>query len=78
MESLWNRLRPEYKQKIEEHKKNYTSAPHNLEKKLRNETVFTHLNLNELQALFMWTDNDLTEMEWQDTFGDKFLISKTK
>tara|TARA_R100000781_G_scaffold10574_2_gene9994 strand:+ start:406 stop:648 length:243 start_codon:yes stop_codon:yes gene_type:complete len=80
MESLWNRLRPEYKKTIESYIKSgkYTSGPQYTKKTLEKYTFFGELTIDELKNVFTWTDNDIIDIEWKDLFGDRFLTEEKK
>ena len=76
--TLWNRLKPEHKQTIKNYQLEYKSGPVILENKLKDETIFSMLTIYELNDLFTWTDQCVTEIQWQDLFGDRFLIEEIK
>ena len=76
MTTLWEQLKPEYKEIIKKQQEKYDFSPQNLEKRLREEVVFSHLTIGELSDLFTWTDTSLTNLEWKDVFGDRFLIKE--
>ena len=78
MKTLWNKLKPEYKKTIIFHQKNYRHGPQNVEKALRNVGLFSELKIEELKNLFTWTDICISDIEWQDLFGDRFLIEENK
>jgi hypothetical protein len=74
MKNLWLQLKTEHKQAIKEHQKNYKTAPKSLEDSLSKKYVFSQLTVEELRNLFTWTNTHISEMDWQDVFGDRFLI----
>ena len=78
MNTLWNKLKPEYKTTIEYYKNEFTSGPQSVEKALKESVFFGELTIDELKNLFIWTDNDLIDIEWKDLFGERFLIDKNK
>ena len=78
MKTLWDKLKPEYKKTIIFHQENYRHGPQNVEKALRNVGLFGELTIEELKYLFTWTDTCISDIVWQDLFGDKFLIEKDK
>jgi len=75
METLWNRLKPEYKKTIEWYIEDgkYTSGPQTTKKVLKEHTFFGGLTIDDLKNVFIWTDNCLTDIEWEDLFGERFL-----
>ena len=80
MKTLWYRLKPEYKRTIEYHIKSgkFSVAPHYVKKSLENKCFFGELTIEELKNLFVWTDNDVLDIEWKDLFGERFLIKENK
>ena len=76
MKTLWQKLKPEYKKQIIKHQEQYHSAPQKLEKRLKEEVIFSHLTISELRDLFVWTNNELIDLKWRDVFGDRFLIEE--
>ena len=78
MKTLWDKLKPEYKKTIVLHQKNYRHGPQNTEKALRNVGLFSELKIEELKNLFTWTDTCISDIVWQDLFGDRFLIEENK
>tara|TARA_R100001510_G_scaffold11818_1_gene9044 strand:- start:190 stop:438 length:249 start_codon:yes stop_codon:yes gene_type:complete len=75
MKNLWQRLKPEYKQVIKKHQEKYSSAPQSMEKALKDNCLFCELTVSQLRDLFLWTEQDLQTIQWQDTFGNRFLIN---
>ena len=78
MKTIWDRLRPEYKQRIRKHQEEYHSAPQSVEESLSSVIFWGELTVEDLRDFFTWTDMCLTEMTWEDTFGDRFLIEEKK
>ena len=77
MKTIWERLKPEYKQRIRKHQENYHSAPQSMEEDLRTVIFWGELSVESLRNFYTWTDQCLTEMTWEDMFGDKFLTEET-
>ena len=74
MENLWTKLKPEHKETIKGFQKEYDLAPQSLEKVLKEKCLMCDLTVQQLRDLFTWTEQDLTEIHWQDIFGsDKFF-----
>tara|TARA_R100000278_G_scaffold28942_1_gene26324 strand:- start:205 stop:444 length:240 start_codon:yes stop_codon:yes gene_type:complete len=76
MNTLWNRLKPEYKTVIEEYIDSglYKHGPQNIKKQLQNNKFWGELTVETVRDLFSWTSISLTDMDWEDMFGDRFLI----
>ena len=80
MKTLWDKLKPEYKKTIEWNIEDgkYTSGPQSTKKALKEHVFFGELTIDELKNLFIWTDICISDMEWQDLFGDRFLKEENK
>ena len=78
MKTLWNRLKPEYKTLIDYYieEGRYTSGPQSTKKSLEENYFFGQLTVDDLKNVFTWTDNDVIDIDWQDLFGDRFLIKE--
>ena len=78
MENLWNRLKPEYKRTIDHYINDgkYTAGPQTTKKSLEENCFFGQLTVDQLQQVFIWTDNDVVEIVWQDLYGERFLIEE--
>ena len=78
MKTLWNRLRPEYKRIIDYYieEGNYTVGPQATKKSLEENHFFGQLTVDQLQQVFIWTDNDVIDIKWQDLYGDRFLTEE--
>ena len=76
MNTLWDRLKPEYKTVIEEYIDSglYKHGPQNIKKQLQNNNFWGELTVETVRDLFSWTSISLTDMDWEDMFGDRFLI----
>ena len=73
MDNLWKKLKPEYKQRIRKHQEKYNSGPQRMEKNLESIVFWNELTVENLRDFFTWTDQCLTEMDWEDMFGDRFI-----
>ena len=80
MKTLWDKLKPEYKKTIEWYIEDgkYTSGPQATKKSLEENYFFGQLTVDELKNVFTWTDNDIINVEWQDLWGERFLIEENK
>ena len=79
MKTLWDKLKPEYKQIIDYYieEGRYTSGPQSTKKSLEENYFFGQLTVDDLKNVFTWTDNDIIDIEWRDVWGDRFLIKDT-
>ena len=73
MKTIWDRLRPEYKQRIIKHQENYHIAPQRIEESLKSIIFWGELSIEDLRDFYTWTDMSITDMDWEDMFGDRFL-----
>jgi len=73
MKTIWDKLKPEYKQRILKHQETYHAAPQRVEESLKNIMFWGELTVEELRDFFTWTNQCLTEMDWEDMFGDRFI-----
>tara|TARA_R110002020_G_scaffold182451_2_gene377901 strand:+ start:343 stop:579 length:237 start_codon:yes stop_codon:yes gene_type:complete len=78
MKNIWDKLRPEYKQRIRKHQEKYRTAPQKIEESLKSIVFWGELSIEDLRDFYTWTDMCLTEMTWEDTFGSRFLIEENK
>ena len=78
MKTLWDKLKPEYKKTIILHQEDYKRGPQNTEKALKSVGLFGELTIEELRNLLTWTDICISDIEWRDLFGDRFLIEENK
>ena len=76
MKTVWERLKPEYKQTIRKHQENYHTAPQRLEESLKSIIFWGELSVEDFRDFYAWTDQCLTDIDWEDTFGNRFLIEK--
>ena len=78
MKTIWDKLKPEYKQRIKKHQKKYNIAPQRIEESLKIIVFWGELSVEDLRNFFTWTDMCITEVNWEDLFGDRFLIEEKK
>ena len=78
MKTLWDKLKPEYKKTIEWYIEDgkYTSGPQSTKKALEEHMFFGELTIEELRNLLTWTDVCISDIEWRDLFGERFLIEE--
>ncbi len=73
MKTIWDRLRPEYKQRILKHQEEYHSAPQSIEESLKSIVFWGEMSVESLRGFFCWKDQCLTELDWEAMFGDRFI-----
>ena len=75
MNTLWDRLKPEYKMVIQEYIDSglYTHGPQGIRKQLQKKYFWGELYVETIRDFFTWTNMCLTDMDWEDMFGDRFL-----
>jgi hypothetical protein len=75
MDNLWNRLKPEYKIILQEHIDSglYKHGPQTIRTKLQDSIFWGELTVETVRDFFTWTNMCLTDMDWEDMFGDRFL-----
>ena len=73
MKTIWNKLKPEYKQRILKHQEKYSVGPQRMEETLNSIIFWGELTVEELRDFFTWTNQCLTNMDWEDMFGDRFI-----
>ena len=75
MKNLWNRLKPEYKIIIQGYIDSglYTHGPQNVRQQLQDNKFWGELTVETLRDFFTWTNMCLTDMDWEDMFGDRFV-----
>jgi len=79
MDNLWNRLKPEYKMIIQEYIDSgiYKSDPQSIRTTLQDNIFWGELTIETVRDFFVWTNMCLTDMDWEDMFGDRFLNEET-
>ena len=76
MKSLYQRLKPEYKQILSDHTIKYPSACNSLIVKLQKNVSFFQLEVEDVSTLITFTDHSLYKLTANDViFGDIFLES---
>ena len=75
MNTLWDRLKPEYKMVIQEYIDSglYTHGPQGIRKQLQKKYFWGELYVETIRDFFMRKNQCLTDMDWEDMFGDRFV-----
>ena len=75
MKTLYDKLKPEYKQKLDEQAVEYPSIVKNLTKTLKDNYFWSHLTVGQAKDLITFTDYSFGEMSSHDfAFGGKFFV----
>ena len=76
MKTLWQKLKPEYKQRLEEQAADYPSIVEGITLALKDNYFWSHLTLGQAKDLINFTDHTYGEMSSHDfAFGEKFFIA---
>ena len=78
MKTIWDKLKPEYKQRIIKHQEEYNSGPQRIQESLSSIVFWGELSVEDFRDFYAWTDQCLTDIDWEDTFGNRFLIEEKK
>ena len=75
MQTLYERLKPEYKQRLESQEDLYPTLIKGIKIALRDNYFWSHLTIGQAKDLITFTDNsfsDISTNEW--AWGDKFFF----
>ena len=76
MKTLYEQLKPEYKQKLEEQALQYPSLVKGIKFSLQDNYFWSHLTVGQAKDLITFTDYTFGEMSSHDfAFGDKFFVT---
>ena len=77
MKTLWQQLKPEYKQRLEEQAVEYPTLVKGIKISLKDNYFWSHLTIGQAKDLITFTDYTFSEMSSHDfAFGDKFLLNE--
>lgn len=75
MKTLYEQLKPEYKQKLQEEAKQYPSLIKGVVESLQGNYFWSGLTIGQAKDLISFTDHTFGEMSSHDfAFGDKFFV----
>ena len=75
MNTLWQQLKPEYKQKLNEQSEKYPIIVKSIKLALKDNYFWSHLTIGQAKDLISFTDLTFGEMSSHDfAFGDKFFV----
>ena len=75
MQTLYERLKPEYKQRLEDQRDDYPTLIKGIQIALKDNYFWSHLTIGQAKDLITFTDNsfgDISTNEW--VWGDKFFL----
>ena len=75
MKTLWQQLRPEIKQTLNEQEEKYPSMVKGIKIALKDNFIWSHLSIGEVRDIIYFTDYtyaSLSSYDW--SYGEKFLI----
>ena len=76
MKTLYEQLKPEYKQKLQEEAKQYPSLIKGVVESLQSNYFWSGLTIGQAKDLISFTDHTFGEMSSHDfAFGDKFFVT---
>ena len=77
--TLYDRLKPEYKDAISKNKEKYPSTVSSVVKALENNYFWNDLTIGQTKDLISFTDETFGSIAYYDwSYGDKFLIPNDK
>ena len=75
MKTLWQQLKPEYKQRLTEQQESYPSIVKGIKISLQDNYFWSHLTVGQAKDLITFTNYTFSEMSSHDfAFGDKFFV----
>ena len=75
MKTLWQKLKPEYKQRLKEQSVEYPTTVEGIKISLKDNYFWSHLTLGQAKDLITFTDYTFGEMSSHDfAFGEKFFV----
>ena len=77
MKSLYNSLKPQYKDRLNAKKEEYPNSIRSIKKSLYYNEFWSCLTVSQLRDFVSFTDTPLSSLKFEDwAFGDKFLIKE--
>ena len=74
MKSLYNSLKPEYREALKANKDKYPTSIGSVERSLKNNELWSRLTVQEVRDFITFSDNRLFEISYEDwAFGTKYL-----
>ena len=77
MKTLYNSIKPEYKDKLEEHAKEYPATIEAIKKSFYYNELWSRLTVSQVRDFISFTDTPLGSVKFEDwAFGDQFLTKE--
>ena len=75
MKTLWQQLKPEIKQTINDQEEKYPSIVKSVKIALKENYLWSHLSIGQARDLIYFTDSSLAGLSSYDwSYGEKFLV----
>ena len=75
MKTLYNSLKPEYKDKLEVYSKEYPVTIESIKKSFYYNELWSRLTVSQVRDFISFTDTSLHTLKFEDwAFGNRFLI----
>ncbi len=77
MKNIYDRLKPKIRKSIQDDLKKYPTSTTLLIKKLKKNSFWQDLSVNDVQKVVLWSHYSLIEISHTDLlYGDKFLLNE--
>ena len=77
MKNIYDRLKPKIRKSIQDDLKRYPTSTTLLIKKLKKNSFWQDLSVNDVQKVVLWSHYSLIEVSHNDLlYGDKFLVNE--
>ena len=75
MQTLWQKLKPEFKQSLKDQEELYPSLVKGIKISLKENYLWSHLSIGQARDLISFTSISLSSMSSYDwSYGEKFII----
>jgi len=77
MKNIYDRLKPKIRKSIQDDLKRYPTSTTLLIKKLKKNSFWQDLSVNDVQKVVLWSHYSLIEISQTDLlYGDRFLVNE--
>jgi hypothetical protein len=77
MKTLYNSIKPEYKEKLEVYEQEYPATIISIKKALHYNELWSRLTVSQVRDFVSFTDTPMGSLRFEDwAFGDRFLIKE--
>lgn len=74
MKTLYNSLKPEYRDRLDANEKDFPNVVKSIKKSLLGNVLWSRLTISEVRDIVSFTDTPLHSVSYEDwAFGDMFL-----